>query len=472
MTTIRLTFPAARYHATPWGRHVNEGVAEWPPSPYRLVRALYDVWQRKCFDLPAADVGAVLEALAGAAPSYRLPEAVATHTRSYLSANSKDPTDKNLVFDSFLVFDRPHACYLTWPDLALSPHAQATLDALLGSLNFLGRSESWVEARRWEGEVEGPVQCDIPERADFGGELTTVACTVPASEYQGKEPWLSALTYSTANLMKDKASAPPLIRQVRYVRPEEAIRTGGRRPPASRAPEAQAVLLGLDATVLPLVTTTLEVAEQVRVRLMGAHKKIRGSEEISAVFSGKAPNGEKRLDHGHVYILPLGSKDPRKQGRIDRVLILSPRRPFTRDEMDSVRGVRELYQRDGRPTVQCVVTWQGGLNDPVERRLARTVVSTTPFVPPHHWRKGRDIAAFVQEQVRRECVNHGIEAPVAIEQKRLPGLYDLVEYRRNRKGDPVRPAYSLRLVFAEPVLAPFAIGYGAHFGLGQFAPEE
>ena len=55
MTTIRLTFPAARYHATPWGRHVNEGVPEWPPSPYRLLRALYDVWQRKCFHLPASD---------------------------------------------------------------------------------------------------------------------------------------------------------------------------------------------------------------------------------------------------------------------------------------------------------------------------------------------------------------------------------------------------------------------------------
>jgi len=29
--TIKLNFPAGRYHATPWGRHVNEGVAEWPP---------------------------------------------------------------------------------------------------------------------------------------------------------------------------------------------------------------------------------------------------------------------------------------------------------------------------------------------------------------------------------------------------------------------------------------------------------
>ena len=48
---IKLKFPAGRYHATPWGRHVNEGVPEWPPSPWRLLRALVAVWKRTCPDL-------------------------------------------------------------------------------------------------------------------------------------------------------------------------------------------------------------------------------------------------------------------------------------------------------------------------------------------------------------------------------------------------------------------------------------
>ena len=51
---IKLTFPAGRYHATPWGRHVNEGVPEWPPSPWRLLRALVAVWKRTCPDLSEA----------------------------------------------------------------------------------------------------------------------------------------------------------------------------------------------------------------------------------------------------------------------------------------------------------------------------------------------------------------------------------------------------------------------------------
>jgi CRISPR-associated protein Csb2 len=31
MPVIDLYFPASRLHATPWGRHVNEGAVEWPP---------------------------------------------------------------------------------------------------------------------------------------------------------------------------------------------------------------------------------------------------------------------------------------------------------------------------------------------------------------------------------------------------------------------------------------------------------
>lgn len=477
MTTIRLRFPAARYHATPWGRHVNEGVAEWPPSPYRLLRALYDVWQRKCYHLPGEQVRSVLEALAASPPRFTLPHAVATHTRSYLSANGMDQAAKNLVFDAFLVFDRPHACFMSWTDLDLSTEDRSTLDLLLTNLNFLGRSESWVQAEIWEGPTSGGFVCDTVGQIQSEGELTSVACALPPSEYKGKATWLDALTYSTTNLLKEKASSPPLLRQVRYVRPEGAIATDPAPQPMRRQIEVESVLLGLDATVLPLVTTTLEVAEQIRVRLMGAHKRIMDGDEtkVSSVFSGKTEQGEKRLDHGHVYILPLESKNPTKQGRIDRVLIVNPLKPFTRYELDAIRGVRELYQRDGRPGVRCVVTWQGPLEAPVERKRVTEVESCTPFVPPHHWRKGRDFRQFLIDQVRRECGNHGIGiGPSRVEPREggMPGLFDLVEYRRNRKDDPVRPAYALKLTFSQPVLAPFAIGYGAHFGLGQFRPAS
>ena len=466
MTTIRLRFASGRYHATPWGRHVNEGVPEWPPSPYRLLRALYDVWQRKCFELPHEDVETVLQSLAAAPPKFVLPRAVATHTRSYLSANSMDPSDKSLVFDSFLVFAKEHACYLSWPETDLPAQARIALNRLLSHLNYLGRSESWIEAELWEGPVKEPFNCAPAGTLPFEGELTRVACAAPDSEYTGKRSWMDALTYSTSNLLKEKASSPPLLRQVTYIRPESAIGTDPPKEYRRKAPEVESVLLSLDATVLPLVTTTLEVSEQIRVRLMGAHRQRMNSElKVSDLFSGKTADGQKRLDHGHVYILPLGNSN----GRIDRILITSPLRPFREDELDAVRGVRKLWQRTQRGEVQCVVTWQGRFDQFKERKLTRIAESATPFVPPRHWRKGRDFAAFLLEEVRRECRHHRIDAGVKVEpMERLPGLFHEVEYRRNRKDDPVRPGYALRLIFDKDVPAPFAIGYGSHFGLGQF----
>src|SRR5690242_7079417 len=105
MTRIELRFPAHRYHANPWGRHVNEGVAEWPPSPYRLLRALYDVWKRKCADIPEAEVQSLFSALARVAPEFHLPAAVPSHTRAYLSSNTEDVTDKSLIFDGFVAVE-------------------------------------------------------------------------------------------------------------------------------------------------------------------------------------------------------------------------------------------------------------------------------------------------------------------------------------------------------------------------------
>jgi CRISPR-associated protein Csb2 len=186
MTTIRFRFPASRYHATPWGRHVNEGVAEWPPSPYRLLRGLYDIWKRKCADLPESAVDSVLSALAASEPRFALPPAIASHTRSYLSSNSEDPTDKNLVFDAFLAFDRGAVCYISWPELQLSEEQRDTLHVLLRNLNYLGRSESWVDAALESQPAACEYECHPVYAAEYSGEVTPVACVVPPAEYKAK----------------------------------------------------------------------------------------------------------------------------------------------------------------------------------------------------------------------------------------------------------------------------------------------
>src|SRR5713101_3068971 len=102
MIHIELRFPAGRFHATPWGRHVNERAPEWPPSPWRLLRALVATWKRKLDGkLPESDMLALLTTLANP-PSFVLPPATTGHSRHYMPWFKKGPDDKTLVFDAFV----------------------------------------------------------------------------------------------------------------------------------------------------------------------------------------------------------------------------------------------------------------------------------------------------------------------------------------------------------------------------------
>jgi CRISPR-associated protein Csb2 len=47
-----------------------------------------------------------------------------------------------------------------------------------------------------------------------------------------------------------------------------------------------------------------------------------------------------------------------------------------------------------------------------------------------------------------------------------------MDFRRSREGELDRAGCGFRLEFKEAVWGPFAIGYGAHFGMGVFVPEK
>lgn len=476
MTTIELRFPAGRFHGTSWGRHVNEGVAEWPPSPYRLLRALYDAWKRKHPELPERTISGLLKALATEPPEFRLQRVTASHTRAYLSSNTLDPRDKSLIFDAFVAVKRSEPSWIVWPSVTLEADEQVALTMLLGSLNYVGRSESWVDARLCCQPGNAAVRCAPAGSADEAGELVQVACVRSPGEYSGKRAWLNALTFSTTELLKERVSAPPLLRMIPYVRPVGAVVAHVPRPVAPGRPLVEAVLLSLESKVLPLVTTTVEVAEQIRVRLMGIHKKLMGDDasRVSWKFSGKNTDGTPRINHEHVYILPIAKND--EPARIDRVLVMTRHRDgFDHEEVRAILGLQTLWRGDGLPELYCVATWKGALAD-LEKLMQPTatcVVSRTPFIPPRHWRKGRGTTEeFIEGEVRRECANHGLKPPRTVEVLRdFPGPFAPVEFRRNRKKDASQTGFGIRIEFDEPVTVPFSLGYGSHYGLGQFSRD-
>lgn len=468
MLVIEVKFPTGRYHATPWGRHVNEGVPEWPPSPYRLIRALFDAWKRKRPDWDAHRVENLLAPLASCAPRFVLPPASVSHTRSFLSKNEEDLTQKTLIFDAFVAVPPRSGVLAAWPDATLDAETAADLDELLSVVNYLGRSESWVSARVLAGVTEATWNC-VPEdpNADRSEmDSVPVACTCGREELPN---WLEAIAFSTADLFSTRVSDPPALRFIRYLRPRRCFAVTPTTGRAKRSKPINGVLFALESKVLPQSISTIEIAERFRSKLMGIHKRLAGGEGlVSPKFSGKDAIGKALAGHRHAFILPF---DANLDGRLDQLLVVC-REPLDELEKLALDQMNSLWQPDGRPDIRCTPTQWGTL----ERLLppTRRLVSVTPFVPTRHYREGRgDFGEWLRAELVRELEHHGLPTPVtvrSVERAVLRGGQDFrwIEFRRNRKKDPPRLGYGFELVFAERVTGPVALGYGCHFGLGQF----
>ena len=146
MLAIRFTFAANRYHATQWGRHVNEGVLEWPPSPWRILRAIVATWRRTLPDMSSDRVRPVLDKLASEYPKYHLPTASTGHTRHYMPYYEGLRERTTMVIDSFVAIKPKAPVFAIWSNFEADPQQRADLNRILQNMPYLGRAESWVEA--------------------------------------------------------------------------------------------------------------------------------------------------------------------------------------------------------------------------------------------------------------------------------------------------------------------------------------
>ena len=190
MPTLQLRFPGGRYHATPWGHHVNEGQIEWPPSPWRLLRALIACGfsTQRWSEVPPV-ARQLIEKLAGVLPSYRLPAASAAHSRHFMPVGTLDKGRERttLVFDTWANMG-DETLLVHW-DCDLTDEETQQLRQLAECLGYLGRSESWVEAELIEDEVLTSLRTSM--RSRIGMELTrarkweqvSLMAAIPPHEY-------------------------------------------------------------------------------------------------------------------------------------------------------------------------------------------------------------------------------------------------------------------------------------------------
>jgi CRISPR-associated protein Csb2 len=477
MLNIELQFLAGRYHATPWGRNVNEGEVEWPPSPYRLARALVDVWKRRRPEWKEDRVEPLLSAFEGV-PRFLLPPATTAHTRSFLSSNERDVTSRQLVFDAFVTMERGDKLIMGF-DSTLSPYEKEDLVSLLAELNYLGRSESWIRARIIEGPEDVAWNCGpASDRLVARAENVRLACLRPKGNYEANIQamtgyrWMDALCLTSDALLQEGWSDPPALSWVDYQRPGDALLPVFKKKAPALQSKFRVAKFALSSKVLPRIQETVSFAERIRGHLMGIHKRIRDDNPalVSPRLSGKDTEGKPLKGHQHAFYLPL---DEDGDGRLEH-LIVAVSEPFDGAELAALDRLRSVWQSGGRPDVNLVLVSLA--SEPLAYRSS-TWVSVTPFVTSRHYRKGRgSFKEWLCGEITKECGFHGLPQPINIEWiPHTPHTSSPVrwtEFLRGRKGKPERGGYGCIVTFSEPVRGPFALGSSAHFGLGLFLPQE
>ena len=505
---IQLRFPAGRYHATPWGRHVNEGVAEWPPSPWRLLRALVAVWKRTCPELPDERVKGVLEKLAPP-PEFALPPTTVAHTRHYLHVNALNPDDRVLVFDTFVNVARQAAVTVVWPDADLTIDEASCLGQIVKNLTSLGRAESWVEAELLTFPTGKPPIINCSPTSDAANPLPLL-CADPDTAFGDDyypthdkkklakgdvklEDFLFDcprwhLCLDTETLHKNRWPSAPGSKWVNYGRPQERqlVATPPARPTKAYPTVARFLL---DGPVLPLVTDTLTVAERFRRHLLGRFKKVKDPAGDSGVFfnsevlSGKDAEGRPVTHHRHAYYLPTADgDDPRRLTHVTVVAEMG----FDPDVVEALNAVRQfdLGDRADSPKIRVQLVGLGQAKEFNHWLFEESAVweTVTPFVAHRHLKRrgtkrdpvvgGPDFLALTAGECL-ERTHPGVAVAVTA-RLRKEGEPKAFEFRRRRarpgRADASRAFGDLRVTFATPVLRPQAFGYASHFGLGLLKP--
>lgn len=190
MFGLAFRFTAGRYHATPWGRNVNEADVAWPPEPWRILRALVACYWRKGDQelWSEDDLARLIDALAEDLPVFHLPEgAIHAHTRHYMPKGSKPknkPVPKTLVFDAFLHLPDGAEVKIIWPETILDSDLLELAKDLASAMGYLGRAESWTECRAMT-EAEGKPNCG-PAELGFPGEACRVLVPRSAQSYRAE----------------------------------------------------------------------------------------------------------------------------------------------------------------------------------------------------------------------------------------------------------------------------------------------
>lgn len=512
MTVIELKFPAGgRLHATPWGRHVNEGATEWPPSPWRIQRALVATWYLKARnEFDQAAIASLMDTLASKLPSFELPPAVQSHTRHYMPGKG---SDKPKVFDTFVQSCKP--LRIAW-DVDLDEPQRQALAILCERLGYLGRAESLVEALLLPpGSTISANTVSLEEGEDVSQdkELIRVLCAstpvhhgtwlaesqpTEESKAKGKKsknkssaPALpttifDALHADTATLQSQGWQIPPGSRWADYTRKVESFEPETIRPQRTNSKLCSVARFAISSKVLPSITQAISVAERLHQTLA----KRADGKACASIFTGKDKDGTPLTGHQHTHIFcELGEK----RDTIGFITLYAPEgfNPEAQRVIEEVQR-KPLWGHGGHDLDLILLGFgdRDTFDIPIFARSKRWT-SLTPFVSTRHakhyadgrpkldadgWPLGspaQDLRRLIQQEhaIIPRSIRQILPPSITVRPGRTLRVLQFQTQRfqgEGRHGHQAAAAFTID--FEEEIQGPLALGYGSHFGLGLFMP--
>jgi CRISPR-associated protein Csb2 len=481
---LELRFLAGRFHGNGWHHAHNEGIPEWPPSPWRVLRALVSAAYAE--ELTPDEVEPLLERLRGL-PRYQLPLASDAHTRHYMPDTDDANEKRSKVFDTFVAIDGgacdPQPVIMGW-NVVLDDDERALLSRLARRISYLGRAEAWADVSVVD-VIDDRWNC-WPNDESSSTNATTLLALAPSEEHAR---WAKAqpqprkgldvprrlwdvLTFEGERYRDEGWSDVPGTQRARYVFDRPPFRRAVVPRPALRKAAAPTIArYAISSAVLPRIQDALLVSERLRVSAMAKSRDVTG--DAKHVFSGHATGS-----NNHHHAMYFAVSEGKRHGFVDH-LVISARSGFDEDDVVALQRLQRLWGRGGHDLELILVGLGqpadfGGLAFPQSPALATSRVweSVTPFVPSRHPKIVRGVEVdSIEQQICRACEQLLGVVPVEV----LPAgnRADWAKFRRRRIGGGGRRGpdrgFGARLVFEQPVQGPIALGYGSHFGLGLFS---
>lgn len=473
---IEFRFVAGEYHATAWDQAVNGGDSEWPPSPWRILRALLSTWHTRCPDIPAEVIDHLVGVLTESPPSYLLPETRAGHTRHYLPGAghlSSELGGTSLTLAPRLHVNPKDPLVVVWPQATIDPDDAAVLERLVTDIPYLGRAESRCEAKLLDDHVlrsHGPIDQRWTTPTP-GGSARVLAPQTGVTRAQ--------LEVTPDQMRKAKCLVPSGAQWVDYRAgdtPEEPATTR-----ATARTEPTTIRWALDSRAPFLARDGILATTGLRGAVLGV---LGGDKALAADADGwiiAGPHhGTAAGPHKHAHWL----WEADAQGQISQLILWVPRGVPTK-WVGAIASVRRLprfreapkgyrsgaalhLQAIGDPTAVC----------PQLAVTARSWRTRTPMLTDRHPKPGRDPEPFVRRELEREFAFRAGDNRLAptirsVRVTRDWSTPELLAYRRYRWGESMaqrRRGFDVQVELDCEHAGPLSLGALSHFGFGSFEP--